>query len=31
MSTISPAMRSLGVNVAGFLRGGLGLGQAAPL
>jgi glycosyltransferase involved in cell wall biosynthesis/SAM-dependent methyltransferase len=31
MSTISPAMRSLGVNVAGFLRGGLGLGQAARL
>jgi glycosyltransferase involved in cell wall biosynthesis/SAM-dependent methyltransferase len=31
MSTTSPALSSLGVNVAGFLRGGLGLGQAARL
>jgi SAM-dependent methyltransferase len=32
MSTTSPAVQqSLGVNVAGFLRGGLGLGQAARL
>jgi len=32
MSTGSPQLaRALGVNVAGFLRGGLGLGQAARL
>jgi glycosyltransferase involved in cell wall biosynthesis/SAM-dependent methyltransferase len=31
MSTTSSASPSLGVNVAGFLRGGLGLGQAARL
>jgi glycosyltransferase involved in cell wall biosynthesis/SAM-dependent methyltransferase len=31
MSTPSPALQALGVNVAGFLRGGLGLGQAARL
>jgi glycosyltransferase involved in cell wall biosynthesis/SAM-dependent methyltransferase len=31
MSTTPPALQSLGVNVAGFLRGGLGLGQAARL
>ncbi|HEV2769929.1 MAG TPA: glycosyltransferase, partial [Solirubrobacteraceae bacterium] len=32
MSTGSPQLaRTLGVNVAGFLRGGLGLGQAARL
>ena len=31
MSTPSPALQALGVNVAGFLRGGLGLGQAASV
>ncbi|MEA2381303.1 MAG: hypothetical protein QOH72_1274 [Solirubrobacteraceae bacterium] len=31
MSTTSTALSTLGVNVAGFLRGGLGLGQAARL
>jgi SAM-dependent methyltransferase len=31
MSTTPKALSSLGVNVAGFLRGGLGLGQAARL
>jgi glycosyltransferase involved in cell wall biosynthesis/SAM-dependent methyltransferase len=31
MSETFPANPSLGVNVAGFLRGGLGLGQAARL
>ncbi|MEA2319154.1 MAG: hypothetical protein QOD44_3343, partial [Solirubrobacteraceae bacterium] len=31
MSTTPQALSSLGVNVAGFLRGGLGLGQAARL
>src|SRR3954462_14371962 len=31
MSSSPSALSSLGVNVAGFLRGGLGLGQAARL
>src|SRR3954447_17419058 len=31
MSTTPSALSTLGVNVAGFLRGGLGLGQAARL
>jgi hypothetical protein len=31
MSTPTSTISSLGVNVAGFLRGGLGLGQAARL
>ena len=31
MSTTPQALQSIGVNVAGFLRGGLGLGQAARL
>ena len=31
MSSVSAPAAPLGVNVAGFLRGGLGLGQAARL